>query len=93
MGYLRGDFAAPPPADPDYMPLSLGMKALSDLLFNVVRDKYGAVYSPDAYIRDYQVQLRLDHPLQDEGPGQGQGLRRRGGRASRGRQGRRRRPG
>lgn len=54
MGYLRGDFVAPPPADPDYMPLSLGMKALSDLLFNVVRDKYGAVYSPDAYIRDYR---------------------------------------
>ena len=51
MGYLRGDFAAPPPSDPDYMPLNLGMKLLSDLLFNVVRDKYGAVYSPDASIR------------------------------------------
>ena len=53
MGYLRGDFPAPPPADPDYVPLSLGMKALSDLLFNVVRDKYGAVYSPDAYIHAF----------------------------------------
>lgn len=51
MGYLRGDFAAPPPADPDFMPLNLGMKTLSDLLFNVVRDKHGAVYSPSAYIR------------------------------------------
>ena len=50
MGYLRGDFSAPPPSDPDYMPLNLGMKILSDLLFNVVRDKYGAVYSPDASI-------------------------------------------
>jgi zinc protease len=52
MGYLRGDFPAPSPADPDFMPLSLGMKLLSELLFNVVRDKYGAVYSPSAFIRD-----------------------------------------
>jgi zinc protease len=51
MGYLRGDFAAPASSDPDFMPLNLGMKLLSDLLFSVVRDKYGAVYSPGAYIR------------------------------------------
>jgi Predicted Zn-dependent peptidases len=51
MGYLRGDFAAPAPAAPDYMALSIGMKTFSDLLFNVVRDKYGAVYTPNAYIR------------------------------------------
>jgi zinc protease len=55
MGYLRGDFAAPPPADADYMPLSIGMKMLTDLLFNVVRDKYGAVYSPSAYIRGFNA--------------------------------------
>jgi zinc protease len=51
MGYLRGDFAAPSPSDPDYMAFGIGMKTLSDLLFNVVRDKYGAVYTPNAYIR------------------------------------------
>jgi zinc protease len=55
MGYLRGDFAAPPYSDPDYMPLSIGMKMLTDLLFNVVRDKYGAVYSAGAFIRDYDA--------------------------------------
>jgi zinc protease len=55
MGYLRGDFAAPPPSDPDYMPLSLGMKVLSDLLFDVVRDKHGAVYSPGAYVRGFNA--------------------------------------
>jgi zinc protease len=48
IGYLRGDFPAPSPAESDYMPLSIGMKILSDLLFSVVRDKYGAVYSPGA---------------------------------------------
>ncbi len=51
IGYLRGDFPAPSPADADYMPLNVGMKLLSDLLFNVVRDKYGAVYSPGADLR------------------------------------------
>jgi zinc protease len=51
VGYLRGDFAAPAPTDPDYPATSLAMKMLSDLLFNVVRDKYGAVYTPGAYIR------------------------------------------
>jgi zinc protease len=55
MGYLRGDFAAPAPSDPDYMALSIGMKVFSDLLFNVVRDKYGAVYTPSAYIRGFNA--------------------------------------
>jgi zinc protease len=55
MGYLRGDFAAPAPADPDYMPLSIGMKTLSDLMFNIVRDKYGATYSPGASIRGFNA--------------------------------------
>jgi len=51
MGYLRGDFAAPPPSDPDFLPLNLGMRVLSDLLFDIVRDKHGAVYSVAARIR------------------------------------------
>lgn len=55
MGYLRGDFAAPAPSEADYMPLSLGLKALSDLLFDVVRDKHGAVYSPGAYLRAFNA--------------------------------------
>lgn len=55
MGYLRGDFPAPAPSDPDYMALSIGMKTFSDLLFNVVRDKYGAVYTPNATIRGFKA--------------------------------------
>jgi Predicted Zn-dependent peptidases len=51
MGYLRGDFAAPAPAQADFMPLNVGMQIFSDLLFHVVRDKYGAVYTPNSYIR------------------------------------------
>jgi zinc protease len=53
LAYLRGDFPAPSPADPDYMAMNVGLKIVSDLLFNVVRDKYGATYSPAAYIRAF----------------------------------------
>ena len=53
VAYVRGDFAAPSPADPDFMATNLAMKMFSDLLFNVVRDKHGAVYSPSAYIRSF----------------------------------------
>jgi zinc protease len=34
------------------MATNVAMKMYSDLLFNVVRDKYGAVYTPSAYIRN-----------------------------------------
>ena len=69
MGYLRGDFAAPAPSDPDYIPLSLGMKLLSDLLFNVVRDKYGAVYSPDAAIRSFNANYGSITLFKSKNPG------------------------
>jgi zinc protease len=55
VGYIRGDFAAPAPTDSDYPAASLAMKLLSDLLFNVVRDKYGAVYSPSAFLRVFDA--------------------------------------
>lgn len=55
VGYLRGDFAAPSPSDSDFMAASIAMKMLGDLLFNVVRDKHGATYSPGAYIRSFEA--------------------------------------
>lgn len=51
--YLRGDFPAPGPSAPDYMAANLAMKLFSDLLFTVVRDGYGAVYTPSALIRAF----------------------------------------
>lgn len=51
--YLRGDFAAPSPGAPDYMAANVAMKLFSDLLFTVVRDQYGAVYTPSAAIRSF----------------------------------------
>ncbi len=53
IAYLRGDFAAPAPGSPDYMAANLAMRLFSDLLFAVVRDKYGAVYTPGATIRAF----------------------------------------
>ena len=55
MGYLRGDFAAPPYSAPDYMALSLGASLFSDLLFRVVRDEHGAVYSAESFIRGFKA--------------------------------------
>jgi zinc protease len=55
VGYLRGDFAAPSMADPDYVSLSIGMSLLSDLLFDVVRDKRGAAYSPMAGLKSFNA--------------------------------------
>jgi zinc protease len=51
LAYIRGDFAAPSPADGDYMAAGVAMKMFSDLLFNVVRDEHGAAYTPSSYIR------------------------------------------
>ncbi len=51
VGYVLGNFAAPGPSHPDYLPLRLSMMMFEDLLNAIVRDKYGAVYTPGAYIR------------------------------------------
>lgn len=53
VAYLRGDFPAPSPDDASFMPANVAMKMFSDLLFAIVRDKYGATYSPNAYIRAF----------------------------------------
>lgn len=51
--YLRGDFPAPVPDSEDFFPAALAARMFSDLLFSVVRDKYGAVYTPSAQIRNF----------------------------------------
>ena len=53
IAYLRGDFAAPSPVDADWAAASLAARLYSDLLFNVLRDKYGAAYSPGAVVRGF----------------------------------------
>ncbi len=53
VAYLRGDFAAPSPTAPDWAAASLAARLYSDLLFNVVRDKYGAAYTPGAVVRSF----------------------------------------
>lgn len=51
LAYMRGDFPAPGPASPDYMSAQIGFKMYTDLLFEVVRTRHSAAYSPGAYIR------------------------------------------
>jgi zinc protease len=45
VGYVRADFPIPAVSDPDSTALNLGMTVLNDILFDIVRAKYGACYS------------------------------------------------
>jgi zinc protease len=45
VGYIRGDFSIPAVGSTDYDALDLGLNILNDILFDVVRSKYGAAYS------------------------------------------------
>jgi zinc protease len=48
MAYVRGDFNVPAISDPDYTAYALSASILNDLLYDVVRTKYGACYTPMA---------------------------------------------
>lgn len=45
VGYVRADFPIPAVGDPDHDALNLGFTILNDILFDIVRAKYGACYS------------------------------------------------
>lgn len=51
VGYVRADFPAPAVGSPDADALGLGFTVLNDILFDVVRAKYGACYS--VWARNY----------------------------------------
>ncbi len=53
MTYVRGDFAAPAPYENDYHALYMATQLLDDLLFEIVRSKYSACYTPYSYIRSF----------------------------------------
>ena len=48
-----GERCLPSPTEPDWAAASLAARLYSDLLFNVVRDKYGAAYTPGAVLRSF----------------------------------------
>lgn len=54
VGYVRADFAAPAITDPDHDALTLGFAVLNDILFDIVRAKYGACYSVWAHTYDFK---------------------------------------
>ncbi len=43
--YIRGQFVTPPPGDPDYAPLRVGLNILSNRLFEEVRTKRNLTYA------------------------------------------------
>jgi len=50
--HVRGYFAAPAPFEEDYLPLLLGIEALSDLLFEELRTHSALVYTAGAGLSD-----------------------------------------
>ncbi len=48
--YILRVFAAPALTSPDRVPADIAADIFSGILFNVVREKYGACYSPDSFI-------------------------------------------
>jgi zinc protease len=54
VAYVRGDYPAPKPTDKDWTAYSLSSMILSELLFNVVRNKYGACYTPFSNVYGFQ---------------------------------------
>jgi zinc protease len=53
IAYLRGDFPVPGPADADFAASQIAFKMFSDLLFEVVRTRHSAVYTPGANVRGF----------------------------------------
>lgn len=51
VAYIQGYFRIPGRQDRDYVPFALAADMLDDLMFNVVREKYGACYSVGAFFR------------------------------------------
>ncbi len=51
VAYIQGYFRIPGRQDRDYVPFALAADMLDDLMFNVVREKYGACYSVGAVFR------------------------------------------
>lgn len=51
VAYIQGYFRIPGRLDKDYVPFALAADMLDDLMFNVVREKYGACYSVGAIFR------------------------------------------
>ena len=50
-GYAQRVFAGPTPDSADYVPAVIAAKMYSTILFNVVREHYGACYSPSAIMQ------------------------------------------
>lgn len=51
VAYIQGYFRIPGRQDRDYVPFALAADMLDDLMFNVVREKYGACYSVGTIFR------------------------------------------
>ncbi|MCR5606577.1 MAG: insulinase family protein [Treponema sp.] len=60
-GYVARIFAAPSSDSVDYIPATLAASIYSDVMFNVIREHYGACYTPTSYVVGSRAPLGYEY--------------------------------
>lgn len=60
-GYVSRVFASPVAADDDYIPAVLAASIYSDILYNLVREHYGACYTPSSFVPISRAPLGMEY--------------------------------
>ncbi|MCR5763858.1 MAG: insulinase family protein [Treponema sp.] len=60
-GYVSRVFTSPVPSDDDYIPAVLAGEIYSDILYNLVREHYGACYTPSSFVPISKAPLGIEY--------------------------------
>lgn len=60
-GYVARIFASPSSDSEDYVPATLAASIYSDVMFNVIREHYGACYTPTSYVVGSRAPLGYEY--------------------------------
>ena len=60
-GYVSKIFASPVADGPDYIPAVLAAEIYSDILYNLVREHYGACYTPSSFVSISKAPVGMEY--------------------------------
>lgn len=60
-GYVSRIFASPVADGPDYIPAVLAAEIYSDILYNLVREHYGACYTPSSFVSISKAPIGMEY--------------------------------
>lgn len=60
-GHVERVFRSPLPASDDYIPAVLASKMYSNVLYNVVREHYGACYTPQSFVNESKAPTGVEY--------------------------------